>query len=982
MATSNKRARRALAGITSVVALCMGYCLFALVGASIAHAQFGVTGFSARSVDADGTLDTRAGAHPYAAVSRFDFTSIAVGNSPAPYPYGSVRDVVVDLPRGFAGDLRAVPTCDATTLSADRCPPATQIGLAYIRAPSGVESGSVAALFNIAPSHGSLAVFGFKILGVPILMRATLNPDGYTVRVTSSDISQDLRILSAGAIIWGDPADPVHDVQRGSQYTCNDTYDSPTCNDPALAAGWQGGRSAGIPRRPFVTNPMSCSILPVTSALVRSWQEVDRWVSARDVAPEPQGCGALVFEPVLSARASTAAGDAPTGLDVDLSIPQSEEVVNRATPHLRDVEVELPDGLTINPGSANGLQACSDEQLGLGTDRPIDCPDGSRIGTVTAKSPALEETLEGGVYVRSQASDDPASGEMFRMALVVESKERGVLVKLPGQITVDERTGRVRASVREQPQLPVSEVSVRLKAGPRAPLATPRSCGQKTVGMDLLAWSGHRAHRTDALAVDCTPGLGGFAPSLAAGSASTIAGGFSPFAVSITKPDGNADLDGLSMKLPQGLLASLKGNVGQPVGTVKAFAGPGSTPFMLAGKVFLEGAYGDAPFSLRVVVPAKAGPFDLGEVVVRQKIYVDPVTTQVTVVSDPVPTIVKGVPARMQRLDVNIDKPGFVINPTSCAAKEIKADLHSAAVQTAALSVRFQVGGCNDLQLSPTLGITLTGKGQTTDGKHPAVTANLTQSAGESNLKKVRVALPLSLALDPDNAESDGLCSFTEGSKPDPKCPASSVVGKATAVSPILNQPLTGPVYFTKNERKDPKSGRSIKTLPKLVIPLVGENGVKLTLTGTSDVVDDQLVTTFDNIPDAPVSSFRMDIVGGKKGILVISNADICKATQTVDQQVDGQNGKDADTDVFIQSPSCPLKVLSKKVSKRSVILKVGGLGAGKVTITGKGIKKITKTISKSTVATITAKRTKGKPGKATISFDPAGPAKARKTTK
>jgi hypothetical protein len=419
------------------------------------------------------------------------------------------------------------------------------------------------------------------------------------------------------------------------------------------------------------------------------------------------------------------------------------------------------------------------------------------------------------------------------------------------------------------------------------------------------------------------------------------------------------------------------------VGTVTTYAGPGSSPFALPGRVYLEGPYGDAPFSLRIVVPAKAGPFDLGEVVVRQKIYVDPIDAHVTVVSDPVPTIVSGVPVRLQRLDVSVDKTGFMVNPTSCAPKVIGGTLGAVDGQSVPINVRFQVGDCGSLALKPSLALTLSGKGQTKDGGHPAVTANLMQPfGGQANLKRVRVALPLALALDPDNAASDELCSFVEGSKADPKCPASSVVGKATAVSPILNEPLSGPVYFTKNERKDPKSGRSIKTTPKLVIPLVGENGVKLTLTGTSTVVDDQLVTTFDNIPDAPVSSFKMDIAGGKKGILVVSAADICKATQVADQQVDGQNNKKADADVFIQTPSCPLKVLSKQVGKTSVAVKVGGLGAGKVTVTGRGIKKATKTIAKSTVATITAKRTTGKSGRVTVSFDPAGPAKARRTTK
>jgi hypothetical protein len=390
---------------------------------------------------------------------------------------------------------------------------------------------------------------------------------------------------------------------------------------------------------------------------------------------------------------------------------------------------------------------------------------------------------------------------------------------------------------------------------------------------------------------------------------------------------------------------------------------------MLPGQVFLEGAYGDAPFSLRVVIPAKAGPFDLGEVVVRQKIYVDPIDAHVTVVSDPIPTIVKGVLVRLQRLEINVDKPGFMVNPTSCAAKSIDGALGAVAGVTAALSVGFRVSDCASLNLKPSLELSLSGKGQTVDGKHPAVTATLTQPAGQANLKKVRVALPLSLALDPDNA--NGLCEFADGSKATPTCPKASIVGTATAVTPILDEPLSGPVYFVKNVRKDPKSGREIRTLPKLVVPLTGPNGVKLTLTGTSTVEDDQLVTTFDNIPDAPVSSFKLNINGGKGGILVVSDADICKATQVAEQQVDGQNNKDADADVSIQTPSCPLKVLSKKVGKRSVAIKVGGLGAGKVTITGRGIRKTTKVITKSTVATLTAKRTKGKPGKLTVSFDP-----------
>jgi hypothetical protein len=632
--------------------------------------------------------------------------------------------------------------------------------------------------------------------------------------------------------------------------------------------------------------------------------------------------------------------------------------------------------MSINPGSADGLDACTDAQLGLKTDRPIECPDSAKIGTVTAESPVLKDPLVGSVYLRSQNSGDPESGEMFRLALTLESKERGVLVKLPGSVFVNKDTGRVVTQFDNNPQLPVSTLSLQLKSGPRAPLATPPTCGEKTVDVELSSWAGQTAHLTDTFTIACKAGLGDFAPSLSAGTTSAKGGAFAPFAVNVDKPDGNTALTGLRMELPEGLTAKIAGNLNTQVGTATVSAGPGANPLNLPGKVFLEGAYGDAPFSLRVVVPAKAGPFDLGEVVVRQKIYVDPIDAHVTVVSDPLPTIVKGVPVRLQRVEVNVDKAGFMINPTSCESTEINATLSSATGQSVPITNRFQVSDCASLALKPNLGLILSGKGQTTDGKHPAVTASLTQPAGQANLKKVRVALPLSLALDPDNA--NGLCEFADGSKATPTCPKASIVGTATAVTPILDEPLSGPVYFVKNIRKDPKSGREIRTLPKLVIPLVGQNGLKLTLTGTSNVEDDQLVTTFDNVPDAPVSSFKLNINGGKGGILTVSDADICRSTQIAEQQIDGQNNKNADADVFIQTPSCPLKVLSKKVGKRSVTLKVGGLGAGKVTVSGKGIKKSSKSIGKSTVATIVVRRTKGAPEQIKVSFLAQGAKKAK----
>jgi uncharacterized repeat protein (TIGR01451 family) len=943
---------------------------------------FGIAGFSGMSLDRAGERATQAGGHPDVSTT-IEFNTVVADNgsvtdSEGVSPQENVKDVNVDLPAGLVANPKVAARCTSVQLmgngAAGRgyCPAASQVGTVDFNFGYGHGSpteSNASGLYNMVSPRGVPAQLAANFGGVLILINARVRPDGnYALSADVSNVSQSLPLISSRVTLWGVPADPIHDGSRIGSDGNNETV--------------------GTAPLPFVSAPTSCSGVPlVTRVSVDSWRnptDVLRASFDHDLNGDPiitDGCDKLDFTPTVTATPSTKQPDTPAGLDVDIQSPQNlDNPGGLANAQLRDVKVTLPEGMTINPGAADGLQACSDAQLGLGNGEAVGCPDGSKIGTVSATTPLLDETLTGGVYIRSQASDDPQSGDMFRMAIVLENKERGILVKLPGQIRVNADTGRIVTEFDDNPQIPVDHIQLQLKSGPRAPLVNPPTCGSKAIQTNLTSWAGHDLTQSSTFDVACTQGLGGFAPTFTAGTVTPVAGAFSPFALSITKPDGNADLNGLRMELPAGLLARLKGNLNTQVGTVKAYAGPGSNPFMLPGKVFLEGRYGDAPFSLRVVVPAVAGPFDLGTVEVRQKIYVDPIDAHVTVVSDPVPTIVKGVPVRLQKLEVAVDKPDFIINPTSCAAKTISGTLSAVGGQTAAVTNRFQVGDCASLALKPDLALSLSGKGQTTDGKHPAITANLTQKPGQANLKKVKVTLPLSMALDPDNA--NGLCEFVDGTKVEPTCPKNSIVGTATATTPILDEPLSGPVYFVKNVRKDPKSGRSIRTTPKLVIPLTGQNGVKLTLTGTSDVENDQLVTTFDQIPDAPVSGFKLNIIGGKGGILVVSGADICKSTQIADQQLTGQNNKAANTDVSIQTPSCPLKVLSKKVGKSSVAIKVGGLSAGKVTITGKGIKKTTKTITKSTVATITAKRTKGKPGKVTVSLDPTGPVKAHKTTK
>jgi hypothetical protein len=524
----------------------------------------------------------------------------------------------------------------------------------------------------------------------------------------------------------------------------------------------------------------------------------------------------------------------------------------------------------------------------------------------------LEETLTGAVYVGSQLSDDPESGDMFRIILALENAERGVFVKLLGKVRADSETGRLETTFEGNPQLPVSQLSLRFKDGPRAPLAMPTDCGTKTVHASLSSWAGHLVERIDSFNVACTPDMGLFAPSFSAGSVNPTGGAFSPFAVRINRADRQQYMSGLTIEMPPGLIGKLKdvaqcpdaqANAGtcgieSRVGTATVGAGPGSNPFYLQGSVSLTGPYKGAPFGLSTAVRAVAGPFDLGMVVVRQAIHVDPVDAHITVVSDPLPTIVKGVPVRLRSINVDVNRPGFTLNPTSCGPKQIKATMVSASGAIHRVTQHFQVGDCQALRLRPRLRMRLTGRKQMRDRGHPGVRAVLTQRPGQANLKRVAVKLPLSLALDPERAQSDDLCEFEAGRRVD--CPASSIIGRAKAITPVLNRPLEGPVYFVKNIRIHPRTGNPIRTLPTLLVPLKGE--VDIHLRAQSDTQRGKLVNTFAAVPDAPVSRFELTLRGGRDGILIV-NGNPCRRSRVADVQMDGQNGKRADRGVKIKMP-------------------------------------------------------------------------------
>jgi hypothetical protein len=968
--------------VRGAAALVLALFVTASAGSGSARAAFGVHDFSATLRDTAGAPAKQAAAHPDLVVQ---YTLNQAPNPSGPdFDDGQTREVVVTLPKGFYGNPQAVPQCPRALLigpAGTLCPPDTQIGILGLQySPDPANPGYFEQpIYNLAPGPDESAAFGIFLLASPIGIVSTVSRDGEPViQATLRNISQGLTYYGVKMTLWGVPGDAAHDPKRAVP------------GDPNSL-----GSPNTAPIRTFLTTPSDCSEPMVSRIRASSWQNPTDFVEQTDVEPAPTGCDKLRLTHSISVAPTDPRADSPSGYDVAIDVPQDDAPKSLGTPPLRRIEVTLPEGATLSPSSAAGLTGCPDVALAFERDAEPSCPDSAKIGTVAITTPLLAEDLAGTVYVGA-----PTPEAMFRLFLVI--KGPGVLLKVRGTVHPDPATGRLTAVFDDLPELPFSSMRMHLDGGPAAAMANPDTCGAKASTATLGAWAGTESSASGSFAINAAadggpcPAAMPFAPSFSAGTVVPTAGASSPFTMTLRRNDGDQQLSDVAVTLPPGLLGDLSGiprcdgaaadsgacDPASQVGTTTTESGPGSRPLALPGKVFLGGPYKGAPFSLVIAVPAQAGPYDLGTVVVRSTLSIDPVDAHVTVQSDPLPTILQGVPLRIRTVNVLVDRPGFMVSPTSCAPTLVSGQITSVFSTVADVSDRYQVGGCAALALKPKLTMALTGRGQTTDGDHPGLSAQLTMPAmREANLKKVTVSLPLSLALDPDNSQSNDLCEFVDGQKTIPECPAASIVGAATARTPILDEPLTGPVYFIKNVRTDPKSGRQIKTLPTLATVLRG-GGVTLVVRATTAVVHDQLVTTFANIPDAPVSSFQLTINGGKKDILVVSGADICAGAQVAAQVAYGQNGKIDQRNITIKTPDCPLKVVSKKVSTKAVTLKVSGLGAGKLTVSGRGIRTTSRTIAAASTATIVAKRTGRKaPAALEVSFKPVGSSKTRTAT-
>jgi hypothetical protein len=850
---------------------------------------FAVKSFDVAMTDNPAVQQAQAGSAPTEIDTGVELWSQVTSNFDAPFittisPSESFRDVVVHVPPGFVGYPTATPQrCTVAQLSEQAtgsaqvpvCPRDSQIGLAIITGKDTVP------LYNLVPPRGAPAEFGFYYQGLIVYLRAKLRSSDYGIDIVTTRAPSSVPISKFEVQLWGTPTASAYDTLRAD------------CTEGLYGAGTTGSLCPSTaPRRPFLRMPTSCAGPLAWSMDINTYQRPELFHHVETTTDAPSGCGLNPFDPSFTLIPSALAPHAPVGVDTVVSMPQVFGPNGIAPADIRRVNVQLPDGLTVNPSSASGLKACPDSDLKLRQDGAATCDLASKIGTVTVRTPMLDHLIGGSVFLRPQNSDDPQSGELFRLAIELRSDDDGVDIKLPGSLRADPNTGQLTATFDDLPQLPFDSMTLHFKTGSRAPLASPSTCGVHTTEVDFLSWGNVPFHgSTSFVLAGCKPPR--FDPTFRAGVENPVAGASSPMYVRLTRTDDDQWFRGLTIDTPKGLLARVKDAVqcsndaanknacpeGSLIGHATVGAGVGSNPFYVTtGRVYLTEGYKGAPYGLAVAVHALAGPFDLGTVVVRQAIHVDRRTAQLSVVSDPFPTIVKGVPLRIRSVRVAIDKPSFMVNPTNCSKQKVGATATSVDGLTAALSSRFQIGSCRSLKFAPRLRLSVGSRNHTRRGNSTPFKAVLTQTPGQSNMRSVKVSLPQTLAalLNVVNRACT-LAEYQAG-----RC-AKAQAGSAVARTPLLKDPLKGGAFFVRHP------GRP---LPDLMVALRGD--IDLDLVGRVTIPGGtRLATNFDTIPDAPVSKFTLKIVAGSHGPLGVSRNLCTKAGRraTADVTMRGQNG-------------------------------------------------------------------------------------------
>ena len=938
---------------------------------------FGIEKYSIQPEEEGGGADTRAGSHP------FQLTTVLGMNLNAKEePVHLPKDLTFQLPPGLLGNPYAVPRCTTGQFTAltengqrgtqNACPADTAVGTATVTiaepvlTEKGPETRTV-PIFNLEPAPGEPARFGLLPDKVPItLTTAVRTGSDYGVTVTAKNTDAAAGLVATRVQFWGVPGDPRHNAQRG--WACAEQgLAAAECQTQTSAAEKEAAEGKTPVAKPFLSLPTSCS-----TNFAAYEPEATSWspgvAAVKGPRPEYNGslgpfggtlgeCGALVLNPTMTITPESAATSTPTGLTTTITLPQEETAEGLAESALSNTTVALPAGMTLNPGAANGLQACTALQIGLVSgpesaqtqnndftptgplyrehegEPPTLCEQapGSKVGDVTIVSPDLQKPLTGFVYLAAEGTN-PFEPPLV-LYIIAEEPESKVLVKLAGKVTPDPGTGALTTTFENTPQVPFKELKLSFYGGGRSSVATPARCGTYASEATFTPWSGNAAavvKPTFAITQNCPQGATlPFAPSFNSGSANLQAGAFTPFTLTVGNPDGDQALTGLQVHLPAGMAAMLSSVTPCPIATADAaqcgpeslighsttVSGLGGNPYSLAGSVYLTQGFDGAPFGISVATPAVAGPFNLGTIVADSTIKTDISTAAVTVTAQrsimvdnhgtapigttPLPTIVKGVPVQLKAVDVTVDRPSFQFNPTNCTPQSITGTLTGSEGASAAVSNRFQVAGCGSLPFNPGLTVEAGGKYSRVNGTYFNV--KVTSAPGQANIAKTKLTIPEQLPSRQTTLQKACLAA-TFNANP-ASCSPESIIGEGIAHTPVLKAALRGPAYLVSHGGE---------AFPDVEFVLQGE-GIELILDGKTNIHNGITTSEFNAVPDAPVSTFEANLPAGPKSIITgysPNGESICQDKLSVPTIITGQNGTVIERNTPVKFPDCVAGVI------------------------------------------------------------------------
>jgi hypothetical protein len=924
-----------------------------------ARAGFGVSKWEAGTCNVLSCTDTgphedfytQAAGHPDFGITDFSFNYSEGGLTSAKEPEGHVKDVRVDLPPGLAVNPEATrEKCTEAQLDAFACPAESQVGEDEATGTAEIVLGQKSTVtehfpvYNMVRKPGQPARFGVEL-------------NSSTLRL----LGLQGQIYLEGAISWHKEPETSEDsgVATGDYHEFFRIENIPT--QPEVVESklefWgvpQEHTGVGTPTA-FLTLPSTCTSRPITRLHVDSYAEPGHYLAYENQTPvTATGCGSLGFDPSLALGAEPSTSDQPDGASVDLKVPQpNDEPSKTDSPDPQTTEVTLPAGMTLNPSAANGLEACTNAQIAIGGDSAIGCPGGSVIGTVTVDAPGIPNgSLTGHIYLAApESGHDAESGREYRMFLAAEAPQYGVGLRLEGEVHANAQTGQLTAVFSGLPQVPFEEIYVKFNGGPRAPLANPLSCGVAEPSARIAPYTGQsptsaKAHGFVVEGGGCpAPGFA-LVQSIAPQSPAQV-GAYSPFTLDIARGDGQQYPSQIQTTLPPGLLGAIPTVTlcGEPqasqgscspvsqIGTVSVAAGAGGEPFTFTGSAYLTGPYDGAPYGLSIVVPAIAGPFNLGNVVTRATINVGVYSGRVTVAAT-LPTIVEGVPLRLKSLSVSVNRQNFLFNPTTCELMATETSLTSTTGSTQSLSDPFQLGGCGSLAFKPALAASAGAKTSKRIGA--GIEVKLSQPSHEANIRQLVMTLPKQLPARLSTLQKACPAASFETGLPPGSCSTDARVGSVTVTTPVLSGALHGPAYLVSH------GGAAF---PDLDLVLQGD-GIEVVLVGHTRIAGGTITSNFEGLPDVPISNVAVSLPVGPDSVLAV-NGSLCASKLSAPTALVAQSGAHIAQSTTIVVTGCPITILSHRIVGSRAIITVRVPAKGRLSVSGRNLRRLTRRVSK-----------------------------------